>query len=436
MQSRRIWWPIPPRPRGLYRAESAGRPVNRPGGKATHLAATKNRAGSDLVQAMPLQEQVSPQAAEAEELAHRAGAIAAAERAASLLEQSIAGELAYQRALTTRSSPSFFPPATPFCPQLPRPGRKLIPRTAAKSRARTTVGSGKPTSRNDQQSIDASKPSANFSLKPDSSSKGFSRADQRLKIPLPQHPRFPNQGTLHMTKLVDLLDSLKYRRTFGFMDDFDAYSSGGRWTSVLNNSGTASVGDVTGGVLSLRSQRRLARAQSDEKLSPQHQRHLHCSTRTSRSSSMAASQILLEAERQQHSEHYRRADEWRGRRSRWSTAAPGPKDLQYSGMTFFKQGGTNIWSCQTSLGSSQTTLRPLRLTAASGSSYHTLTGQWQPINTTQAEGRFFIDGLLVANQLFTFTSGVQMQLMAGVKNGSSSKETLPDQLFGRSYQLR
>ena len=31
-----------------------------------------------------------------------------------------------------------------------------------------------------------------------------------------------------MTKLVDLLDQLKHRRTFGFMDDFDSYTSGQR----------------------------------------------------------------------------------------------------------------------------------------------------------------------------------------------------------------
>ena len=31
-----------------------------------------------------------------------------------------------------------------------------------------------------------------------------------------------------MTKLVDLLDQLKYRRTFGYMDDFDNFATGER----------------------------------------------------------------------------------------------------------------------------------------------------------------------------------------------------------------
>jgi len=230
-----------------------------------------------------------------------------------------------------------------------------------------------------------------------------------------------------MTKLVDLLDSLKYRRTFGFMDDFDAYSSGGRWTSVLNNSGTATVGDVTGGVLSLTASGGSPALNDESYLRSTNAIFLFNANKP----------IVFEAAIQFTEANVNNANIIVGLMNGVAAGAlvngsAGPK-TSYSGMTFFKQGGTNVWSCQTSLGSSQATLATP--TAAGGSSFHTLTGQWQPINTTQAEGRFFIDGLLVANQLFTFTGGVQMQLMAGVKNGSSSKETLLlDYLAG--YQLR
>src|SRR3954462_13666997 len=54
-----------------------------------------------------------------------------------------------------------------------------------------------------------------------------------------------------MTKLLTLPDALENRREFGFFDDFEWYLSPHRWTSVLTDSGTASVGDAAGGILAL-----------------------------------------------------------------------------------------------------------------------------------------------------------------------------------------
>jgi hypothetical protein len=52
-----------------------------------------------------------------------------------------------------------------------------------------------------------------------------------------------------MTKLVDLLDQLKYRRTFGYMDDFDYFVASERWNSVETGTGSMAVGPIIGGVL-------------------------------------------------------------------------------------------------------------------------------------------------------------------------------------------
>src|SRR5437764_12404517 len=54
-----------------------------------------------------------------------------------------------------------------------------------------------------------------------------------------------------MTKLIDLLDQLKHRRTFGFMDDFDSYTPAERWTSELSHAGSIAVADGVGGTLTL-----------------------------------------------------------------------------------------------------------------------------------------------------------------------------------------
>ncbi len=69
-------------------------------------------------------------------------------------------------------------------------------------------------------------------------------------------------------------------------------------------------------------------------------------------------------------------------------------------LVFYKSAGSSVWNCQSSVASAQATTPT---TQPSGvADYQTLTGQWQPISATQAEARFFIDGLLVANQLMTF----------------------------------
>ncbi len=230
-----------------------------------------------------------------------------------------------------------------------------------------------------------------------------------------------------MTKLVDILDQLKHRRTFGLMDDFDSYTSGQRWTSVLANSGTASVGDSAGGILSI--------VPSGGSPGANDESYTHT---TNAIFHLAANKpIVFETVLQFTEANTNEANVIVGLMNGVAAGAlvssnAGPK-TNYSGMVFYKAGGSNLWNCQASVGTSQSTLATA--TTAGGATPQTLTGQWQPISSTQAEGRFFINGLLVAKQLFTYTGAVAMQLMAGVKNGSGSKETLTLDYLA-AYQLR
>ncbi len=230
-----------------------------------------------------------------------------------------------------------------------------------------------------------------------------------------------------MTKLIDLLDQLKHRRTCGFLDEFEWYLSPHRWTSVLANSGTASVADGVGGILSI--------VPSDGSVATNDESYAH--TTNALFQFAANKPILFEASVQFTEANVNEANILVGVMDAVAAGAladgnAGPK-ASYSGMVFFKNGGTNVWSCESSVGGTQSTTVTTK--AAGGANYQTLTGQWQPINATQAEAAFFIDGLLVARQLFTFTGGVAMQLVAGVKNGSANLETLKvDYLAG--YQLR
>lgn len=230
-----------------------------------------------------------------------------------------------------------------------------------------------------------------------------------------------------MTKLIDLLDQLKHRRTFGFMDDFDSYTDGERWTKVLANSGTAAVGDDASGILKIEA--------SDNTAAADDESYVH--TTNALFKFAANKPLLFEAAVQFTEADTDNANILVGLMDGIAAGAladssAGPKS-SYSGMVFFKAAGSNVWSCQTSVGATQSTTVTSK--AAGGAVHQTLTGQWQPISATQAEAAFFIDGLLVARQLFTFTGAVEMQLAVGVKNGSAHLETLNVDYLA-AYQLR
>jgi hypothetical protein len=230
-----------------------------------------------------------------------------------------------------------------------------------------------------------------------------------------------------MTKLIDLLDQLKHRRTFGFMDDFDSYVTAQRWTSVLSHAGSVAVADGVGGILTV--------VPSGGSVATNDESYART---TSALFQFAADQpIVFEAAVQFTEANGNKANVLVGLMDSVAAGAlangsAGPK-ASYSGMVFFKAGGSNVWSCQTSVSAAQTTT--ITTKTAGLATYQTLTGQWQPINSTQAEAAFFIDGLLVARQLFTFSGGAVMQLCAGVKNCSTSNELLNVDYLA-AYQLR
>ena len=87
-----------------------------------------------------------------------------------------------------------------------------------------------------------------------------------------------------MTKLVDLLDQLKYRRTFGYMDDFDYFVAGERWNSAETGTGSAAVGATVGGILALTPSTG-SPAANDAMYLDRHRVRLSNSCRTSRSCS-------------------------------------------------------------------------------------------------------------------------------------------------------
>jgi hypothetical protein len=228
-----------------------------------------------------------------------------------------------------------------------------------------------------------------------------------------------------MTKLVDLLDQLKHRRTFGYMDDFDNFVTNQRWKSVETGSGSATVGSAVGGILALTP----STAANDA---------TYLISTAGVFEFLPNQPIVFEALVQFTEANTNEANVEVGLSDTSDattslTASNGGPATSYTGMMFLKKGGTNVWACQSSVGSSQTTT--VTSVPAGGATPQTLTGQFEPINSTQAEARFFIDGLLVAKQLFTFTTSALMKMLLGVKNGSAHGELLNVD-YAAAYQLR
>jgi hypothetical protein len=230
-----------------------------------------------------------------------------------------------------------------------------------------------------------------------------------------------------MTKLVDLMDQLKHRRTFGFMDDFDAYNSGQRWTSVISNSGSVTVPNSPGGLAML----------EPSGGSPATNDETYIHTTAGLFQFLDNQPIVFEASVQFTEAAIDFANVVVGLMNSVGAKAlqdgsAGPPSSNY-GMVFYKLGGTTVWACESILGGQNQ--KTVTSVPAGGSDYHTLTGQWQPFGSGQAEARFFIDGQLVVTHQIAYSSPPVMQLFAGVKNGTGTMETLRvDYLAG--YQLR
>ncbi len=115
------------------------------------------------------------------------------------------------------------------------------------------------------------------------------------------------------------------------------------------------------------------------------------------------------------------------------TAGAGPA-ANYSGFGFFKtDGGSANWSVEASNGTSQVTaelnavnsLTKTACVAASGSTHQSLKVEVYPKTTTLADVVFLIDDVAVYKLTdWVFTSIAAMGLLAVVRAGSSSAETL------------
>lgn len=109
-------------------------------------------------------------------------------------------------------------------------------------------------------------------------------------------------------------------------------------------------------------------------------------------------------------------------------ASAGPP-TSFTGLLIYKIGGTTNWKCMSSVGTTQT-ISDLTaaisldktLKTAGGATDQLLRIEFLPFSSTQADVLFYIDGVVVAKHLYTYTSAVAVSPAALIRMGSSTAE--------------
>lgn len=100
----------------------------------------------------------------------------------------------------------------------------------------------------------------------------------------------------------------------------------------------------------------------------------------------------------------------------------GGPPASYDGIVFYKVDGGSAWAAEISVAGTQTAVT-LTSPGAPGTSYQKLAFEVTPTSSTSATVKFYVDGVLVGTQAFTYTGMTEMSAVVGVKNGGGTVNT-------------
>lgn len=229
--------------------------------------------------------------------------------------------------------------------------------------------------------------------------------------------------------------SLLLPRVFGFDEDFPEFVSGDLFTDLSPDSGAAvAITDAAGGVVTLTT----GATDNNE---------CYCHTTKELFLFAAGKPIFYETKLKWTEANTDDANVLAG----FVDAAgantivddgAGPK-ASYSGALFFKVDGGTSWWVEVSIAGTQQTVeltaansldKTLHTSAGAGT-YQTLRIEVVPINSTQQEVSFFIDGVHVYKFTQTYTSATEMNALVGVKAGGANSEVVSVDYIS-AWQLR
>ena len=228
-----------------------------------------------------------------------------------------------------------------------------------------------------------------------------------------------------MTKLLQMPASLANKSQVEIFDDFTWFVTAHNWTSVLTDSGTATVGDAARGILAI--------ACSDGTVADNDEGYV----KTTAECFLFANDcpILFETRIQYTEANTDDANVAVGLSNAVAanTIVDNGAGLKTSGdmLCIFKVDGGTVWKTMYSKGNTQVV--NTTTSTAGGSAYQTLRIEWRPVTSTFAEAHFFLDTqpLIDATSLkpivyrFDYSSSpTEMNAFVGAKNGDTNMETL------------
>lgn len=237
--------------------------------------------------------------------------------------------------------------------------------------------------------------------------------------------------------LTERQDLLLKRRSMMVFDDFTYYVSGDQWTSVTGGAATAAVADGANGILTL--------SCVDSTLN----REVYVRSTTALFNLANNKPIYCECQLQYSEGNTNKAGIIFGLMNAVAAGALADTTLvpksSFSGAVIFKAVSTTYWQTESSVTTVNTLTTVDNLLVPGGANYQRLGILIEPVSSTLAEVTYYIDAgspitasaggvllqarnnltnkTLIKDQL-TYTGASGMQLFVGVKNGSTTAETL------------
>jgi len=241
-------------------------------------------------------------------------------------------------------------------------------------------------------------------------------------------------------KALELPNAVHVGRLYhGFFDDFNEYVSADRWTLVASDSGTATLGDTVGGVITL--------APSDGTVADNDEAYLKTTKEIFKIAADAPIivEVLLnftEANTDDANVLFGLMDAVAA--NSLLDDAGGP-EADYSGAVFFKVDGGTTWSAENSNSTTQktTNLDGTQYVGGKQGDAQTAGGAWEkltieirPKSSTLADFIFTKDDEVVAKHVDqSYSSATEMNVVLAGKNGSANAESITaDYIF--AYQRR
>lgn len=204
------------------------------------------------------------------------------------------------------------------------------------------------------------------------------------------------------------------RRVHGFRDHFDHYVTADLWTTVATNSGTITVGDAAGGIVTIAAsdativdndETYMKQTAETFKLADDKPLHFLAIVKFTEANTDDANIIVGTME---------------GVAANALIDDGGGPATALDSLCFYKLDGGTTWQTCVEVNGTQS-LAAADPAVTAGAAYQALEIDWLPTSSTTGKATFKINDVVVRSVDFTYTSASEMQAVFGVKGGADDK---------------